>query len=340
MLDFPPNDVTERRLFLGALDFADPLERLGYVELNCDGDVRLSDRIVRLLEKAGSEESALPEPIDLSLLRARYGFGEEVGDRIGHYRLIEKLGEGSFGDVWRASQERPVRREVALKILKLGMDTREVLARFDQERQALALMDHPNIAKIYDAGTTPSGRPFFVMELIKSGRTIREFCEEKALEVESRIRLVQTVCRTVQHAHRQGVIHRDLKPSNILVSGHDDGEIKVIDFGIAKASAGTVLTDLTIQTIAERPMGTPAYMSPEQFAGAGDVDTRSDVFSLGVVLYELLTGVNPFLDDSAKNATSDFPRRGSSHRLAKKPSSRAKTSGGIRDDQFASRLKG
>ncbi|MCB1233244.1 MAG: serine/threonine protein kinase, partial [Verrucomicrobiae bacterium] len=325
MQDSPPNDVTERRLFLRALDVADARERLRFVESECAGNTVLYHRIVQLLDHAGSEDSALIVPGEIAALRSEFGFGEQAGDQIGNYTLIEKLGEGSFGDVWRAAQDRPVKREVALKILKLGMDTREVLARFEQERQALALMDHPNIAKVHDAGTTPSGRPFFAMELIKDGRTIREFCDENDSSIEERISLIQTVCRTVQHAHRQGVIHRDLKPSNILVSGKGDGGIKVIDFGIAKASAGTVLTDLTIQTIADRPMGTPAYMSPEQFAGGGEVDTRSDVFSLGVVLYELLTGANPFLDDSSKSATSDFQRRGSSHRLAKKPSSKAKT---------------
>lgn len=220
--------------------------------------------------------------------------GEKAGDVIGRFRLVEKLGEGGFGSVWRAEQERPVRREVALKIIKLGMDTREVMARFEAERQALAVMDHPGIAKVFDAGATLSGRPYFVMELVR-GRPVTHFCEEEALTLKARLELFIHVCQAVQHAHQKGIIHRDLKPSNILVSLADSGpQPKVIDFGIAKATGGTHLTEHTLLTRADRLMGTPAYMSPEQALPGMDLDTRTDIYSLGVLLYELLTGQVPF----------------------------------------------
>jgi serine/threonine protein kinase/tetratricopeptide (TPR) repeat protein len=215
-------------------------------------------------------------------------------DRIGHYKLLQKLGEGGCGTVYLAEQEEPVVRRVALKVIKLGMDTKEVIARFEAERQALALMDHPNIAKVLDAGTTENGRPYFVMELVQ-GVPITAFCDERKLSTAARLELVTQVCHAVQHAHQKGIIHRDIKPSNILVALHDDAPMpKVIDFGIAKATAGR-LTDQTLFTAVEQFIGTPAYMSPEQAqVSVVDIDTRSDIYSLGVLLYELLTGRTPF----------------------------------------------
>jgi serine/threonine protein kinase/Leucine-rich repeat (LRR) protein len=218
---------------------------------------------------------------------------EQPDDRVGNYHLIEELGHGGFGVVWRAKQERPFRREVALKIIKLGMDTRDVVARFEQERQALAVMDHPHIAKVFDAGATPTGRPFFAMELVP-GVKITDYCNAQRLTVSKRLVLFCEVCSAVQHAHQKGIIHRDLKPSNILITDeHGTPVPKIIDFGVAKATAQR-LTDRTIFTRAEQIIGTPRYMSPEQADGSGlDIDTRSDIFSLGVLLFELLTGHTP-----------------------------------------------
>lgn len=216
-----------------------------------------------------------------------------TSDRIGHYKLLERIGEGGFGIVFMADQERPVRRRVALKIIKLGMDTRQVVARFEAERQALALMDHPSIAKVLDAGATETGRPYFVMELVK-GQPITEFCDMHKLSVSKRLELISQVCDALQHAHQRGVIHRDIKPSNVLVAGTPDKPLcKIIDFGIAKATSAR-LTDKTIFTEFRHMIGTPEYMSPEQ-AGESrqDVDTRTDVYATGVLMYELLTGSTP-----------------------------------------------
>ncbi|HEY3241976.1 MAG TPA: serine/threonine-protein kinase, partial [Phycisphaerae bacterium] len=216
------------------------------------------------------------------------------GSCIGPYHLLEKLGEGGFGVVYVAEQEQPVRRRVALKVIKLGMDTRQVVARFEAERQALAMMDHPHIAKVFDAGATDSGRPYFVMELVR-GIPITHYCDQNKLSPRERLELFIPICQAVQHAHTKAVIHRDLKPSNVLVTLHDGEPVpKVIDFGIAKATAGR-LTDKTIYTEFHAMIGTPAYMSPEQAELSGlDIDTRSDIYALGVLLYELLTGTTPF----------------------------------------------
>jgi serine/threonine protein kinase len=214
--------------------------------------------------------------------------------RIGHYTLLHLLGEGGMGAVYLAEQKTPVERRVALKVIKIGMDTREVVARFEAERQALAVMDHPGIARVFDGGATESGRPFFAMEFV-GGEPITRFCDRNSLTIRERVALFIDICRAVQHAHQKGIVHRDLKPSNILVSFQDGRpSAKIIDFGIAKAIEKR-LTDQTFATGFGQFVGTPAYMSPEQLGLTGqDVDTRADIYSLGVLLYELLAGVRPF----------------------------------------------
>jgi WD40 repeat protein len=235
--------------------------------------------------EAGFEESTVDMIAPLT---------EKAGDRIGRYRLLQEIGHGGCGVVYMAEQEEPVRRRVALKVIKLGMDTRQVVARFEAERQALAMMDHPNIAKVLDAGATDNGRPYFVMELVRGVR-ITDYCDQNKVPTSERLKLFIEVCQAIQHAHQKGIIHRDIKPSNILVTLHDGVPVpKVIDFGIAKATQGR-LTDQTLFTAFEQFIGTPAYMSPEQAEMSGlDIDTRSDIYSLGVLLYELLVGTTPF----------------------------------------------
>ena len=299
----------ERELFLGALDQADAAERAAFLDAACGADLELRQRVDELLrgqEDAGSflEAPALSGAHEFSTT-AEIGPGglltatnrlEKEGDRIGPYKLLQQIGEGGCGVVYMAEQEHPVRRRVALKVIKLGMDTRGVIARFEAERQALALMDHPNIARVLDAGATETGRPYFVMELVR-GIRITEFCDENRLSTEERLRLFIQVCQAIQHAHQKGVIHRDIKPSNILVTLHDGVPVpKVIDFGIAKAMPTfSALTDRTLFTEFQSFLGTPAYMSPEQAEMNGlDIDTRSDIYSLGVLLYELLIGRTPF----------------------------------------------
>jgi len=235
---------------------------------------------------------------------------EAIGDVIGRYKLQEKIGEGGFGLVYIAEQTEPVRRQVALKIIKLGMDTRQVVARFEAERQALAVMDHPNIAKVLDGGATDTGRPYFVMELVH-GTKITEHCDRNKLSIPQRLDLFMMVCRAIEHAHQKGIIHRDIKPSNILITIQDGEPVpKVIDFGIAKATQGT-LTDRTVFTQMDQFIGTPAYMSPEQaeLNGGLDIDTRSDIYSLGVLLYELLTGETPLESKNLLSRGFDEMRR-------------------------------
>jgi WD40 repeat protein/serine/threonine protein kinase len=265
-------------------------DRDGFLADACAGDLELKDQVISLLK---SHESAGDFLMNTVISPASL-VAEELGDLIGRYRLLEKLGEGGCGVVYVAEQTEPVRRRVALKVIKLGMDTKQVIARFEAERQALALMDHPNIAKVLDAGATDTGRPYFVMELVR-GIAITHYCDQNNVSTNQRLELFIKVCSAIQHAHQKGIIHRDIKPSNILVTLHDGVPVpRVIDFGIAKAIEGK-LTDATIYTQLLHFVGTPAYMSPEQAEMSGlDIDTRSDIYSLGVLLYELLTGNTPF----------------------------------------------
>jgi len=289
-------DTRAKDVFAEALDLS-RRDRAEYLARACAGDGALRSRVERLLAAAEVEDGFLAEPSGgVAVLEgaATHALaGEQAGARIGPYVLLEMVGEGGFGSVFLAQQERPVQRRVALKVIKLGMDTKAVVARFEQERQALAVMDHPNIAKVLDAGVTGAGRPYFVMEYVR-GLPITRYCDGRKLSVRDRIELFAQVCGAVQHAHGRGIIHRDLKPSNILV-GEVDGKpaVKVIDFGIAKAMDGR-LTEGTIYTERRALVGTPEYMSPEQAEGLLDLDTRTDVYSLGVVLYELLVGTPPF----------------------------------------------
>jgi serine/threonine protein kinase len=287
-------------------------ERAAYVTEACAGDEDLQARVGELLaayERAGGfleADAPLSPEVEEQMARLK---PEEEGERIGRYKLLQEIGQGGFGTVWMAEQMEPVSRRVALKIIKMGMDTREVIARFEAERQALAMMDHPNIAKVFDAGATPFGRPYFVMELVK-GIPITQFCDERGLGTRERLALFGDVCSAINHAHQKGIIHRDIKPSNVMITLHGEkAVVKVIDFGIAKATQGK-LTDKTLFTRFEQFVGTPVYMSPEQTSMSGlDIDTRSDIYALGILLYELLTGKPPFDAKSLASAGYEEMRR-------------------------------
>jgi tetratricopeptide (TPR) repeat protein len=311
-----------KAIFLEALESAvDDLPR--FLDGACGGDPALRARVEELLRAHRDAGSFLdPEVTRPAATISEAPVAEGAGTVIGPYKLLEQIGEGGFGTVFMAEQTEPIRRKVALKVLKPGMDTKQVVARFEAERQALALMDHPNIARVFDGGATETGRPYFVMELVK-GVTITEFCDQNHLNPRQRLELFVQVCQAVQHAHQKGIIHRDVKPSNVLVTMHDaTSVVKVIDFGIAKA-LGQELTDKTVFTGFAQMIGTPLYMSPEQAGQSGlDVDTRSDIYSLGVLLYELLTGTTPFTKDRFKEVGYDEIRRIIREEEPPKPSTR------------------
>ncbi len=356
-----PTASPERLIYLAACKFQDAAAQSDYLDEACGSDRELRKRLERLLQFQSSPESrhlerALGEfgQSDLRASKLMHGSGQTEGTdsnltereassnnpkddtldaridvnqhpSIGRYKLLEELGQGGMGSVYMAQQTEPVRRKVALKVIKPGMDSREVIARFQAERQALAMMDHPNIARVLDAGTTDEGRPYFVMELVR-GIPITKFCDEKKLNLDDRLKLFIDICKAVQHAHQKAIIHRDLKPGNILVTLHDgEAVVKVIDFGVAKA-LNQELTEETLFTQFSQMIGTPLYMSPEQVELSGlDVDTRSDIYSLGVVLYELLTGTTPIQRESLAKLGVDAIREMIREQEPDRPSSRIST---------------
>jgi serine/threonine protein kinase/WD40 repeat protein len=321
--------MSERTVFLAALDIDDAAERSAYLDRACAGDPALRAQVEQLL--AEHERPGIfmdrPAPDRLAATMDHRPPAEGPGTLIGPYRLMEQIGEGGMGLVFVAEQQHPVRRRVALKLIKPGMDTREVVARFEAERQALALMEHPHIARVLDAGVTDRGRPFFVMELVR-GIPVTDYCDQGRLGIRERLGLFVQVCQAVQHAHQKGVIHRDLKPSNVLVTEHDGTPVaKVIDFGVAKA-VGRHLTEKTVYTRFLQLVGTPMYMSPEQAGLSGlDVDTRADIYALGVLLYELLTGTTPFDAERLRRAGYDEVRRIIREEEPARPSTRLSTLG-------------
>jgi serine/threonine protein kinase/Tfp pilus assembly protein PilF len=345
--------MDESAIFLEALEHARPEERAAFLDHACAGDDDLRHNVEMLLKANARAGTFLNQPAVHPLETAddESTVAEAPGSVIGPYKLLEQIGEGGFGVVFMAEQQQPVRRKVALKVLKPGMDTRQVIARFEAERQALALMEHPNIARVLDAGTTRpiadcrmqnadfqseisnlqsaigAGRPYFVMELVR-GVSITEYCDQNSLPIHERLKLFVNVCQAVQHAHQKGIIHRDIKPSNVLVTLHDGTPVvKVIDFGIAKAMDQR-LTDKTLLTGFAQMIGTPLYMSPEQAALSGlDVDTRSDIYSLGVLLYELLTGTTPFDRERFQEVDYDEMRRIIREEEPPRPSTRISTLG-------------
>ncbi len=320
--------MSEREIFIDAMHRTNSTERAQFLDVACAGDDALKNRILQLLAENIRLGSFLEEPgILIGARNASNVVGEVAGNRIGCYQLLEEIGHGGMGTVFLAEQVQPVRRTVALKIIKPGMDSAEILSRFQSERQALEMMDHPNIARVMDAGTTLAGMPYFVMELVQ-GEAITDYCDKNRLNLRERLELFIPVCKAIQHAHQKGIIHRDIKPSNVLIRVLDGKPVpKVIDFGIAKA-INQQLTDRTIFTQLGQIVGTLEYMSPEQAEmNGGNVDTRSDIYSLGVLAYELLTGSTPL-------QRSKLVERGYSELLQMiretnppKPSTRLKASG-------------
>jgi len=334
-----PVRSSEKSIFLEALDIESSEDRTAFIESACRGDAALFASVTALIRKHERDDNPVDTPIvatsdgrpfaDVkteSYVAMNHSFsGQALGTMIGPYKLMEQIGEGGFGLVYVADQQSPIRRRVALKIIKPGMESREVLTRFEAERQAIALMDHPNIARVYDAGVTESAQPYFVMELVR-GVPLTEYCDGHQLDISERLKLFVDICNAVQHAHQKGIIHRDLKPSNILVTLQDGHPlVKVIDFGVAKA-IGQSLTIKTMYTRFASMVGTPAYMSPEQAGmSTGDIDTRSDIYSLGVLLYELLTGTTPFASDRLQSAGFDELRRIIREEEPHRPSTRLST---------------
>ena len=298
-------------------------QRVAYLRKVCRGDQSTFDRIQDLLAAYEDADGILdPDIFDGEKIGAVKVCGESPGTIIGRYKLLEQIGEGGFGIVYMAEQQKPFHRKVALKIIKLGMDTKQVIARFETEREAMAMMEHPNIAKILDAGATDSGRPYFVMELVK-GTPINEYCDENHLSIRARLELIIPVGQVLQHAHQKGIIHRDIKPSNVLVTMQDGiPRPMVIDFGIAKA-INHRLTRKTLFTEFAQLIGTPAYMSPEQAENsASEIDIRTDIYSLGVLLYELLTGGTPFSERQLRRAGYAEMQRIIAEKEPDKPSTR------------------
>ena len=322
-------DPEANLILASAVEIESPQQRMAYLDEACCGNQELRERVDRLLgalQQAGSFLENAPGVTEM-LGNPCETMAEGVGTRIGSYKLLQEIGEGGFGRVFMAEQLEPVQRKVALKIIKPGMDTRQVIARFEAERQALALMDHPNIAKVLDGGTTESGRPYFVMELIR-GVPLTEFCDQNKITTRGRLELFATVCRAIQHAHQKGVIHRDIKPTNVMVTLHDGEPVpKVIDFGVAKAISQK-LTEKTMFTSYGQMIGTPQYMSPEQAEMSGlDIDTRSDIYSLGVLLYELLTGGTPLTAEQLRGQAFSEMQRLIREEEPVRPSTRLSTLG-------------
>jgi WD40 repeat protein/serine/threonine protein kinase len=314
-----------KAVFLHAVESCTPGEWDAYLDQACGENAELRRRVMILLEAHQTADSLIGRPEWTATFRAGLPGSDQPGAVIGPYKLLQKIGEGGMGTVFMAEQTAPVRRRVALKLINPGMDSRQVVARFEAERQALALMDHPNIARVFEAGTTDSGRPYFVMELVR-GAPITNYCDEHHLTLRERLGLFVPMCQAVQHAHQKGIIHRDLKPSNVLVAEYDDKPVaKVIDFGVAKA-IGSKLTDGTMFTEFGQVVGTLEYMSPEQAKlNALDIDTRSDIYALGVLLYELLTGTTPFERERLQQAAFDEMLRIIREVEPPKPSTRIST---------------
>jgi serine/threonine protein kinase len=296
------NQKVEEQIFTAAIEIESRVERDEYIVKACGDDQRLLSSVQMLLQYHDAN-SFLDAPIlEPDFILDKPPITEAPGTIVGRYKLLEKIGEGGMAVVYMAEQQEPINRKVALKIIKLGMDTKSVIARFEAERQALAMMDHYNIAKVLDAGATETGRPYFVMDLVP-GLSITEYCNKNRLSVKERLKLFINVCDAVQHAHQKGIIHRDIKPSNIMVTMHNGKPVpKVIDFGIAKAT-NQRLTEKTLFTRYAHIIGTPEYMSPEQAELSDlDIDTRTDIYSLGILLYELLTGTTPFSEEKLREA--------------------------------------